>query len=137
VYLMCRICAVLFACILLSGTIASAGDYTLIYAIDANGKNDAGKIETCEYSKPCGIEPPGFGLMIFLSFIRPGQRSVELHVYGRPGCCYSADAATTIYVDITPDLLRVPLYEGRKRRGNEFVQNKKFGVLYLEFSNMR
>jgi hypothetical protein len=130
------ICPALLAFFVLSSSGASAGDYSVTYAIDANGKNDAGKIETCNYDKPCEIEPVGLGLSIFLSFIRPDHRSVQLHVYGPRGCCYS-DAATTIYLDLEPGLLRVPLYEGRARRGNEFIQNKRFGVLYLEFSNLR
>jgi hypothetical protein len=129
--------AALLAFFLLSSAGASAGDYSVTYAIDANGKNDVGKIETCDYDKPCEIKPVGFGLWIFLSFIHPDHRSVQLHVFGRRDCCYSADAATTIYLDIEPGLLRVPLYQGRQRRGNEFVKNKRFGVLYLEFSNLR
>ena len=136
-YSMRSIGAALLAFLLLSTAGASAGDYSLTYAIDANGKNDAGKIETCDYDKPCEIKPAGFRLGIFVSFIYPEHRSVELHVYGRRGCCYSVDAGTTIYLDIAPGLLRVPLYEGRERRGNEFVQNKRFGILYLEFSNLR
>jgi hypothetical protein len=73
----------LLAFFLLSSAGASAGDYSVTYAIDANGKNDAGKIETCNYDKPCEIEPVGLGLSIFLSFIRPDHRSVQLHVYSR------------------------------------------------------
>jgi hypothetical protein len=130
------ICGALLA-VFFSSAGASAGDYSVTYAIDADGKNDAGKIETCDYDKPCEIRPVGFGLLIFVSFIHPDHRSVQLRVYGRRGCYYSADAATTIYLDIEPGLLRVPLYEGRERRGNEFAQNRRFGVLYLEFSSLR
>ncbi len=136
-YLIRSICVPLLAIFLLSTAKACAGDYSVIYAIEANGKDDTGKIETCTYNEPCEIKPVGFGLSIFLSFIQPDHRSVELHVYGRRGCCYSADAAPTIYLDIEPGLLRVPLYEGIQRRGNEFVRNKRFGLLYLEFSNLR
>jgi hypothetical protein len=131
------ICAAL-PVFLLSCATASAGDYSVTYAIDANGKNDAGKIETCEYVESCEIEPVGFGLSIFLGFMHPDHRSVNIEVYGRRGgCCYSADATRTIYLNIEPGLLRVALYEGHARRGNEVVRNKKFGVLYLEFSNLR
>jgi len=129
--------AALLAFFLLSSTGASAGDYSLTYAIDANGKNDAGKIETCEYVEPCEIRPAGLGLWISLSFIRPDHRWVNLVLYGPAGCCFSADGIRTIYLEIKPGLLRVPIYEGRARRGNEFVQNKRFGILYLEFSNLR
>jgi len=132
------ICAAIAVFLLLSCPTASAGDYSLSYAIDANGRNDAGKIETCEYVKACEIEPVGFGPSIFLSFMHPDHRSVNIEVYGRRrGCCYSADATRTIYLDIKPGLLRVPLYEGRERSGNEFIRNEKFGMLYLEFSNLR
>lgn len=130
------VCAAL-AVFLLSNSSASAGDYSLTYAIDANDRHDAGKIETCVYDKPCEIQPIGFGLSIFLSFIRANHRWVELHIFGEPGCCYSADANRTINLEIKPGLLRVPLYEGRKRRQNEFVRNERFGILYLEFSNLR
>jgi hypothetical protein len=123
---------------LLSCCTASASDYSVTYAIDANGKDDTGIVETCEYVRACEIEPVGFGLSIFLSFMHPDHRSVNIEVYGRRrGCCYSADATRTIYLDIKPGLLRVPLYEGRERRGNELIQNEKFGMLYLEFSNLR
>jgi hypothetical protein len=65
-------------------------------------KNDAGKIETCEYVKSCEIEPVGFGLSIFLSFMHSDHRSVDIEVYGRQrGCCYSADATRTIYLNLS------------------------------------
>jgi hypothetical protein len=127
---------VLLALFVLWSTGAFAGDFSLTYAIDANGKNDAGKV-ICEYDKPCSVEPVGFGISVNISFIRPDHRSAELEVFGGPGCCYSADANRTFYLDIEPGLVRVPLYEGRQRKGNEFVQNHRFGMLYLEFSNLR
>jgi hypothetical protein len=131
------ICAVPLALFLLSSTGASAGDYSVAYAIDANGKNDTGKIETCKYDKACEIESANSGLSISMGFFHPDHSGIQLEVRGPPGCCYSADAVRTIYLDIKPGLLRVPIYQGRERRENEFVQNKRFGVLYLEFSNLR
>lgn len=136
-YLMRLIGAALLAAFLLSSASAFAGDYSLTYAIDANGKNDAGKIETCEYDKVCDIESASLGLSISLSFIKPNHRWVELDIFGPVGCCYSADADWTFNLEIKPGLLRVPIYQGRARRGNEFVRNKRFGILYLEFSNLR
>jgi hypothetical protein len=122
---------------LLSGAGASAADYSITYAIDANGKTSTGQIETCDYEKSCAIEPPGFGLQIYLSFTRPDHRGVDLFIIGPPACCYSSDATREFYLQIKPGLLRVPIYQGRARRGNEFVQNHKLGMLYLEFSNLR
>ncbi len=135
-WLVLSVCAACFA-FLLSDVSASAGDYSVTYAIDANGKNNAGKIENCEYTRVCEIEPTGWGLHISLGFIYPDHQWVELHVHGPAGCCYSADADRDINLEIKPGLLRVPLYQGRPRRGNEFVRNKRFGVLYLEFSSLR
>lgn len=122
---------------LLSGTGAAAADYSVTYAIDANGKNSAGKIETCDYETLCFIEPPGLGLQISLSFNHSDRRWVKLRIDGPPACCYSSDAASEFYLQIEPGLLRVPIYQGRARRRNEFVRNHKFGVVYLEFSSLR
>jgi hypothetical protein len=122
---------------LLSSTGVSAGDYSVTYAIDANGKNDAGRIDACDDDRICLIESASTGLSISLSFFHPNHHWVELYVSGPAGCCYSADANRAIDLEIKPGLLRVPIYQGRVRRGNEFVQNKRFGVLYLEFSNLR
>jgi hypothetical protein len=132
------ICASL-AFLLLSSSGASAGGYSVAYAIDANGKSDTGKIEICNYDKACEIESANSGLSIRLLLSRPSPDHswVDLRVKGAPGCCYSADASKVIYLEIKPGLLRVPIYEGKERRVNEFVQNKLFGVLYLEFSNPR
>ena len=115
---------------------AAAGDYSVKYAIDAGGKNDAGKIESCEYIRLCFIESDSLGLSIDLSFVREDHSWVELHVYGPAGCCYSADAIRTIYLEIKPGLQRMSIYQGRSRRRNEFVQNRKFGVLYIEISDL-
>jgi hypothetical protein len=137
VYLIRSIWVAVLALVLFSGNGAFAGDYSLVYAIDANGKTDSGRIETCTYAKACEIEPAGMRLSIFLSFLHQDHSSTQLYIYGARGCCYSADADRTIYLDIRPGLLRVPIYAGVRRKGNEFVRNERFGVLYLEFSNMR
>jgi len=116
---------------------ASAGEYVVSYAIDAGDLNDVGKIDSCEYDKRCVITSNKTRLSIVLRFMHPDHASVELEVDGPPGCCYSADASKTIFLEILPTLQRVPIYEGRPRRRNEFVLNNRFGILYLEFSNMR
>jgi len=129
--------AALLAFSLLSSAGASAGDYSLTYAIDADGSQATGKIETCAYDKVCDTRPAVAGLWISVSFIEPDHRSVELEVRGPPGCCYSYHAARTFYLEVKPGLLRVPIYAGRPRRENELVLNERFGVLYLQFANLR
>jgi hypothetical protein len=83
------ICIALLAFFVLSSAGVSAGDYSVTYAIDGNGKNDVGKIETCDYDKPCEIKPVGFGLSIFLSFIRAGYRLYQpQHPWAWPNTLY-------------------------------------------------
>jgi hypothetical protein len=84
------------------------------------------------------LEPPGFGLQIVIGFIHADHHSAEVEIYGGPsGCCYSADADRTIYLDVEQGLLRIPIYVGKKRKRNEFVRNERFGTLYLRFSKLR
>src|SRR4029079_11852387 len=118
---MCFAAAALLA---LPSADVSASEYSLNYAIDANGKTDAGKI-VCDYDKICKIVPVGFRMSLSISFILPGHSSAHLEVVGGLGCCYSDDANKTFYLDIEHGLLRIPLYEGRARRVNEFVQNRR------------
>jgi hypothetical protein len=63
--------AALLASFFLFSAGASAADYSVAYAIDANGKSDVGKIETCNYDKRCEIESANSGLSISLLFPRP------------------------------------------------------------------
>ncbi|WJR76486.1 hypothetical protein [Bradyrhizobium sp. NP1] len=109
----------------------------MTYAIDANGKTDTGRVDSCTYTETCHIESHAIGLSISLTFIRPDHASIDLEMEGPTGCCYSSDAAETIHLETKPGLRRVPMYRGRERRRNEFVRNERFGVLYLQFSNLR
>jgi hypothetical protein len=115
---------------------ALTSGYSVAYAIDAHDENDSGKIETCEYGAECKLANH-LGLSIVLNIKNPKRLWADLEIKGPPGCCYSAQADETLYVEMTPTLMRVPFYEGQKRRRNEFVLNKKFGVLYLMFGNIR
>lgn len=129
---------ILAACLLLRSAVgASAGDHSVTYAIDAGDKSDVGKIENCEYVHGCIITSKIVGLTIFLDYAYQNREWVVLRIYGPPGCCFSADAARPIYLKIEPTLQRVPIYEGRLRRRNEFVMNNRFGVLYIQFSDLR
>jgi hypothetical protein len=119
------------------GAAASAGDYSAAYAIDANGKTDKGIVDTCKYIEVCDITSAALGVTLSLGFVRPDHDSIELEISGPPGCCYSADANRTFYLDTRKGLQRVPIYVGHQRKGNEFVRNERFGDVYLEFSNLR
>lgn len=122
---------------LLIGGDAFAGDYSVIYAIDANGTTDAGKLDTCTYVKTCEIRSEGLRMRIELHAHWPDRRSVVLTIYGPNGCCYSADANDEFYVDVKPGLQKLRIYAGRRRQQNEFVLNERFGILYVEISDNR
>jgi hypothetical protein len=141
--LMCSIrsvCAVLLA-FLLSSTGASAGDYTVAYAIDTGDENDAGKIETCEYTKFCRIKSEKLKLSVLLSFWHPDHDKVDIHVYPSKGrssaCCYFVDGVDSVVRSARGPLIRLRLFEGRRRMGNEFLQSASLGILYLQFSSMK
>jgi hypothetical protein len=122
---------------LLFASTAFAGDYSVSYAIDANGKIDKGIVDTCKYVEVCGITSAALGVTLSLGFTRPDHDSIELEISGPPGCCYSVDTNRTFYLDTRRGLQRMPIYLGHQRKGNEFVRNERFGFLYLEFSNLR
>ncbi|WJR76484.1 hypothetical protein [Bradyrhizobium sp. NP1] len=132
-----RVIGAVLLALLLSMSCAAAGDYVVTYAIDADGKIDTGKINSCRYAKPCDVSAAGLILSMSLKFARQDEAWLDLFVVGPPNCCYSADAKRTIQVKVTPGLMRVPIYQGRLRKGNEFVRNERFGVLYFEFSDLR
>jgi hypothetical protein len=125
----------LWAGLLCDGSKAAAADYIVSYALDVDGKTDAGKADTCEYVRPCEIESAG--MRIILNFTYPDHRSVYANVYGRTGCCYFADGVDSISLDPRESLHHLVIFEGKARRRNEFVENRKVGILYLRFSDMR
>ncbi|WJR76483.1 hypothetical protein [Bradyrhizobium sp. NP1] len=81
---------------LLSVSAAVAGDYIVTYAIDANGKTDTGRVDTCIYDQRCEITSARTGLLLSLRPRLPQDEWVKVEVSGPPGCCFSDDATTTI-----------------------------------------
>jgi hypothetical protein len=74
-----------------------------------------------------------------LGFWDTNHNQVHIEVYGskgRPACCYFFDGEISVSRD-TRGLIRLHVYEGRKRIRNEFIQNALLGVLYLQFSKMK
>jgi hypothetical protein len=68
---------------------ASAGDYKVTYAIDLEGRTDAGRIETCVYGHTCDITILSMGLTTDLHFIYPQYRDVCVYVSSRWGAAFS------------------------------------------------
>jgi len=116
---------------------ASAGDYKVTYAIDVEGRTDAGTIETCVYKDICHITSASLNLTISLGFVYPEYRFVYADVSSRWGCCYFSGGDPSIGLDPTPSVQHIPIFVGRMRAAHEFVQNAKVGVLYLAFSDLQ
>jgi hypothetical protein len=136
----------------LQATAALAGDYTVSYAFDGTTAedvaagatsplNEEGTRTECEYKKLCSIELSKSNISI--SFMVPHSRTDAVTIYaegGRTrsaGCCYFSDGGRRVSRKLTQPLVRLHLYEGRARKGNEFVQNLHLGLLYLQFSNLK
>ena len=125
------------AFLLCASGIAFAGDYTVVYAVDTGDANSTGKVETCEYLKPCVIELKSAGLRVLLIFTYPAHDRVSVRVHGQLGCCYFSDGVESVYLDPKDPLHHLAIFSGHARRRNELVQNQKEGVLYLGFQDLK
>lgn len=121
---------------------ALAGDFVLDYAIDADGKTDTGKLESCSYERICEIREAGLVVEIFVRPRSTGLPTMDMKIFGPPGCCYAAGAVEQFYSTLTPDLLRLSIYRRVQGERDEFVRNSFFqseriGIIYLAFSHLR
>ncbi len=113
---------------------ARAGDYSVAYAIDANGARESGKLE-CTFRTSCEVKIDRFemSLRIYSSMARDQSVSVELR--GRPGCCVlSSRNRWDTDIDTQERFHALPIAEGRPSRKLEYVLNRRIGTLYLGFS---
>jgi hypothetical protein len=133
---------ILLAGLALSGGDAHAGDYTISYAFDAGELNDAGTKHDCKYGQECLIKSDKLDLSISLDLYFPdrdGHERVSVDVYGgrsRVACCYFSDGADSLRFSLEGPFVHLGVYEGRARRGNEFVRDEWLGILYLQFSDI-
>lgn len=116
---------------------AFAGDYTVAYALEIGNQTETGQVDNCEYAKQCEIRVKDFGLSIFTFFIYPENRKAYVTIGGRKGCCYFTDGNESVALDSRERIPPMPIFEGRPRVKNEFVQNNRLGTLYLRFLNLR
>jgi len=116
---------------------ATAGDYTVTYAFDGVETTETGKAE-CEYRSHCRIDFENAGMSLSLGFRDSRRASIDIAVYGlrRANCCFFFDGVSSVSRDLSGmSLIRLHVYEGHRRRGNEFIQNAPIGVLNLNISN--
>ena len=126
----------------LLGAEARAGDYTVSYAFDGKDSTETGTARDCKYDATCRIEFGKLDLTVLMSLDRDARNreQISISIYGGRsldlGCCYFADGVDRLSLEFQP-FVHLGVYEGRRRRRNEWVLNSYFGVLYLQFSDMK
>ena len=113
-----------------------AADYSLAYGIELNGLRNTGTLDQCEFEKFCEIRNAQIDLRIIVVVDRMTSSQAHIFIYGHSRtCCLFGDGDHRSQADIRQSLIRIPIYEGKQRLGNEFVQNKPVGTLWPSFSN--
>jgi hypothetical protein len=120
----------------LTSTVSRAGDYVVAWAFDAGDKNEMGIRADCVYEEYCTIKPEKSDFDVSLRFRRPGYRVASIRISRGLSCCYFAEGESSVERG-TESLIRLTVFEGRARRGNEFVLNTRVGYLYLQFSDLK
>lgn len=147
---------ILFVMMVVTGLLPSidafAGDYTVSYAFDGTTREDVaagvmsslseeGTTKECQYETRCTIKLTKSDLTISLSVKRSGSQKVTVFAYGGrsrdAGCCYFWGGDRLAARELAEPLLRLWIYEGQARKGNEYVENIPLGLLYLQFSDLR
>jgi hypothetical protein len=118
---------------------ALAADYSVAYALAANGKTETGKLESCNSIDTCRVKFQTMDATANLSYFSRavGGDKIVLSMWGDSVCCYFNDGNDSISLDPTARLHAVTIYAGHARRANEVVRNQKLGVLYLPFGPSR
>jgi hypothetical protein len=119
---------------------ARAGDYSVKYAVDLKGEQEVGQAEECIFRQSCHIELGKLGvtLTILMDSLDDQRASVGLTRGANPnGCCFFFDGISKKFVRANLSPHHLPLYEGRRRRGNELVLNQEVGTLSLIVSNAK
>ena len=120
---------------------ARAEDYSVEFGVDSAAGRDAGTL-TCQFEETCAARMESLGLRVtfYLSRRYPFPRnsdqvSVHLDDDNDIGCCFFADAADSIKIDLHQKLSRVPFFKGIRARGALLIENERAGTLYLKFQS--
>ena len=127
------------ALLLLFNLPAAAADYIVAYALDGIENIETGGAE-CEYRSYCDIKFENAGVLLSLGFRDARHTSLGIRAYAprRANCCFFSDGVDSVSRDIrVSSLIRLHVYEGHRRRGNEFKQNLPIGVVYLKISDLQ
>jgi len=118
---------------------ARAGDYQVAYAIDAGGLRESGKYVECIYRTPCRLDFERTSIhMLVVADGGQKRHFVFVNIYH----CYFSDGGNEKYIegdktDGDKPYFQLPIFEGRRRLGNELVLNRKIGNIFLAFKDFR
>jgi len=117
-------------------TSGQAADYSLAYGIELNGIRDMGVLNECNVRQLCKISDTRGDVVILVSINHVDDPFAFLGIFGRRrGCCFFNGGSENTFVDASKKLISVPIFAGRRIRGNEVVVgNISVGKLWLSFS---
>ena len=110
-----------------------AADYSLAYGIELNGMRDTGILNQCHTGGPCEIRNDRLGLLITVTVDRANWQA-DIRIAHRGTCCLFGLGDDSHRADVRQDLIRVPIYDGKRRLQNEAAHNISVGTLWLAFS---
>jgi hypothetical protein len=113
----------------------AAGDYSIEYAIYADYSSSRGTLD-CSSGKPCRKQIDELKLRLKIFLPTRANQDAEVFLSGRAGCCLFRDGklSATVY---PRGRKKLAIFEGRARKGNEFVLNNEVGTLILDFGEAR
>ena len=119
-----------------AATSGQAADYSVAYGLDLNGIRDTGVLNECNIKQLCKISDTRSDVVILVSLNHVDDPLAFLSILGRrQGCCFFNGGSENTFVDASKKLISVPIFAGRKIRGNEVVVgNTSVGMLWLSFS---
>ncbi len=119
-----------------AATSGQAADYSLAYAIELNGIRDKGVLNECNIRQLCKIHDTRGDVVIWVTINHVDDPIAFLQISGhRRGCCFFDGGSERTFVDASKKLISVPVFAGRRIRGNEVVVgNISVGTLWLSFS---
>jgi hypothetical protein len=118
-----------------AATSGQAADYSLAYGIALNGIKETGVLN-CNIAQPCKIRDTRGDVAVWVAINHLDDRFAFLSISGyRRGCCFFGGGSERTFVDASKKLISVPVFAGRRLRGNELiVGNISVGMLWLSFS---
>jgi hypothetical protein len=123
----------LSASLVASNSNAASSKYSIAYTIEKGGNFEKGAFQ-CELRDICSRWMGPEKLHLTITFME--ESDVWVLLSGQAGCCVFEDANWLAHVDSRKRWHRLTIFEGKARKGNEFIQNVRVGTLRLEFERL-